>query len=765
MAREAVHATDTEETVTALSLDRPGGQWRPRLRPYAPALADCGAWAAGLSVAMLLLLDVEPAAKIPWGSLVDAVPVAWALAVATGLAVGLYRGRWSIGSFEEVAALVAATSVATVALLAFNMALGHPLPAHRPLIGGVLALGFAATARYVWRLRRDRALRPGARARRLLVLGAGEAGAQVVTQLLRDPTSPYVPVGLLDDDPAKRNLRIRAVPVLGTREDLERVATAVRAEALLVAIPSASTTLLREIVPRAADAGLPVRVLPSLTELLGGEARVTDLRPLAETELLGREPVRIDRVAVAAGVRGRRVLITGAGGSIGSELCRQVARLEPAELVMLDRDESALHTTQLAIDGHARLDSPNLVVADVRDPTRIYEVLGRWRPEVVFHAAALKHLPLLEMHPTEAVKTNVEGTLNVLSAALHAGVDRFVNVSTDKAADPISVLGFTKRLTERLTAWASAQSDGTFLSVRFGNVLRSRGSILTTFQAQIASGGPVTVTHPEVSRFFMTVEEAVQLVLQASVIGRDGEVLVLDMGEPLPILQLAQRLVAGAGDASDIVFTGLRSGEKLHETMLAAGECDHRPFHPRVAQVPVPPLCPDGLERLEQCGQVELVQRLKALCNVTDDGQRAGARGEAFCLVLDPDDRILAASLALRRWLRVREGDYLGDEMLLERWRALHADGSPVERNEYPSVVTRETGAPLDDIVLSVRGADGGYVWFSVATRAVPSPDGRWGVVLRLWSIDWDPDPSRPEVPAAMARARRLCLALETVDA
>ena len=265
---------------------------------------------------------------------------------------------------------------------------------------------------------------------------------------------------------------------------------------------------------------------------------------------------------------------------------------------MLDRDESALHTVQMAIEGRALLDSECLVVADIRDRNRMREVFDRHRPHVVFHTAALKHLPLLEMHPAEAVKTNVFGTLHVLEAAAGAGVERFVNISTDKAADPSSILGYTKRIAEQLTSWFAQREGGTFLSVRFGNVLGSRGSVLGAFERQIRDGGPLTVTHPDVTRYFMTVQEAVQLVIQAGAVGGPGEALVLDMGEPVRIVDVARRLVAQSDRPIDIVFTGLRSGEKLHEVLLGQCEIDERPAHPLISHCQVPPLPPVDLEPL-----------------------------------------------------------------------------------------------------------------------------------------------------------------------
>lgn len=250
---------------------------------------------------------------------------------------------------------------------------------------------------------------------------------------------------------------------------------------------------------------------------------------------------------------------------------------------MVDRDESALHAVQMAIEGRALLDSERLVVADIRDADRMIEVFAHHRPEVVFHTAALKHLPLLELHPAEAVKTNIRGTLNVLEAAARSGVDRFVNISTDKAADPTSVLGYTKRIAEQLTSWYAARESGVYLSVRFGNVLGSRGSVLGAFERQVAVGGPITVTHPDVTRYFMTVTEAVQLVVQAGAVGLDGEALVLDMGEPVKILDLAQRLINALSPTTTIEFTGLRPGEKLHEVLISDGEEEHRRVHPRIA--------------------------------------------------------------------------------------------------------------------------------------------------------------------------------------
>ncbi|MEY3396259.1 MAG: hypothetical protein RJA79_1406, partial [Actinomycetota bacterium] len=316
-----------------------------------------------------------------------------------------------------------------------------------------------------------------------------------------------------------------------------------------------------------------------------------DIRDLTDEDLLGRRRVKIDLDEISQYLVNRRVLVTGAGGSIGSELCRQLVRFNPSEIIMLDRDESALHEVQLSIYGRALLDTPQTVLADLRDERAINEVFDSRKPQVVFHAAALKHLPLLERYPHEAYQTNVLGTTTVLNAAQRTGVEVFVNISTDKAANPISVLGFSKKIAERLTAdLASRTKQGKYISVRFGNVLGSRGSVLMSFRDQIVKGGPVTVTHRGVTRYFMTISEAVQLVVQAGAIGRTGEVLVLDMGKPVNIYDVAEQLVKNSGKPIKIEVVGLRVGEKVHEELFAEGETDERPRHPLISHVAAKPI-------------------------------------------------------------------------------------------------------------------------------------------------------------------------------
>jgi FlaA1/EpsC-like NDP-sugar epimerase len=577
--------------------DNPG-DWPGRsgwLRAALPGrAARAGTDALALAAALLIATLLRHDGHFHWIDLSDLAELAAVAAVVhtvAGMRFGLYTGRWSYGCFEEVAALAKTAAVTTPAVFVLDTLLGRLVPRSAIIAAGLITLVLAAGVRYAVRVLRDQRLRPSPeQGSRVVVMGAGEGAAQVVRAMLRSPASPYVPVALLDDDPTKRALRVMGVPVAGNRHAMAEVVRRFRADAVLIAIPSAGADLVRTLTELVRPLNVDVKVVPPVVELFGRTVRIEDIRPVSHADLLGRREIRIDLAAVAGYLEGRRVLVTGAGGSIGSELCRQVARFRPASLVMLDRDESGLHAVQLSLDGRGLLDDRNLVVADIRDQQRLDEVFREHRPQVVFHAAALKHLPLLEMHPSEALKTNIIGTYQVLQTALRHGVDRLVNISTDKAAEPVSVLGYSKRITERLTAAAGESASGTYCSVRFGNVLGSRGSVLTAFEAQVASGGPITVTDPEVSRFFMTVQEAVRLVIQAGAIDSAGEVLVLDMGEPVRIDDVARRIADAAEGHVQVVYTGLRPGEKLCEVLFGPGEVDRRPSHPLISQVPVPPL-------------------------------------------------------------------------------------------------------------------------------------------------------------------------------
>ncbi|GLW34568.1 nucleoside-diphosphate sugar epimerase/dehydratase [Actinoplanes regularis] len=584
------------------------GDWPGRAAPWfraalpgraARAGADALALAAALLIATLLRHDGN-LEYLDGPGLAELALVAALVHTAAGIQFGLYTGRWSYGCFEEILALAKTAAVTVPVVFVLDTLLGRLVPRSAIIGAGLIGLVLAAGIRYAVRLLRDQRLRPNPEpGTRVVVMGAGEGATQVIRAMLRSPSSPYVPVALLDDAPAKRALRIMGVPVAGNRHAMAEVVRRYRADAVVIAIPSAGAQLIRALTDLAAPLNVDVKVVPPVVELFGRTVRVEDIRPVSHADLLGRREITIDLAAVAGYLEGRRVLVTGAGGSIGSELCRQVAQFNPARLVMLDRDESGLHAVQLSLDGRGMLDDRNLVVADIRDQQRLDEVFAEHKPHVVFHAAALKHLPLLEMHPSEALKTNIIGTYQLLQTAIRHNVDQLVNISTDKAADPCSVLGYSKRITERLTAAADVATPGTYTSVRFGNVLGSRGSVLTAFAAQVEAGGPITVTDPEVNRYFMTVQEAVRLVVQAGALASHGEVLILDMGEPVRIADVAKRIAASADGHIQIVYTGLRPGEKLAEVLLGPDEPDHRPNHPLISQAPVPPLDGAALSLLD----------------------------------------------------------------------------------------------------------------------------------------------------------------------
>ena len=560
-------------------------------------ILDILAWVLAVTIALVMRSYLQAApdiSKIVKDSLIRVLPMVSLVQAVTGYIVGIYRRRWRYGSFDEVKGLILSALITTIILwvIRFFDTSVDAFPRSAIIAGGILGLFFTAASRYSWRLIREQLRRPSAQnSTKLLIYGAGEGGIQIVNTMLRNPSSQYLPVAFLDDNPKTHRLRISGVPVLGGRNEIAKIAQRTGASALLIAIPSADSTVVNEIVEIARDSKLNVKILPVVQSLDDRQVDAADIRDLTDEDLLGRRRVKIDLDEISQYLVNRRVLVTGAGGSIGSELCRQLVRFNPSEIIMLDRDESALHEVQLSIYGRALLDTPQTVLADLRDERAINEVFDSRKPQVVFHAAALKHLPLLERYPHEAYQTNVLGTTTVLNAAQRTGVEVFVNISTDKAANPISVLGFSKKIAERLTAdLASRTKQGKYISVRFGNVLGSRGSVLMSFRDQIAKGGPVTVTHRGVTRYFMTISEAVQLVVQAGAIGRTGEVLVLDMGKPVNIYDVAEQLVKNSGKPIKIEVVGLRVGEKVHEELFAEGETDERPRHPLISHVAAKPI-------------------------------------------------------------------------------------------------------------------------------------------------------------------------------
>ncbi len=574
----------TDEPDNGLTSGDTSATFDNRWRIVLVAVFDMLCW----PFAEFFTLTVEKLPYLEWRVL-EVTLLGMGYQLLVGLATALYRRRWLPFSFEELGMAALTTGLAGLMVMLTGYAVhGHP---QGPVIWFTASAGMSVlVVRYARRMRARHRRTARARSRTpLVVIGAGDGGARAIRAMLTAADGLYRPVALLDDDPTKAHRRIMGVPMRGTTADLARVAHAEHAKAVLVAIPSAGPELLQQLHAVAQSAGLETLVLPPVQQLMGG-GTTAEMRAYTDEDVLRRKMVKLDMTAVRELITGRRVLVTGAGGSIGSELSRQLAGFDPAVLVLVDHDDSLLHAVHRSL-----ADRPNVhqELADIREPARLDEIFTVHRPEVVFHAAALKHVPALESFPNEGWKTNVLGTRNVLVAAEAAGVEQFVNISTDKAADPVNVLGRTKRLAEQLTAAVAERTHRRYVSVRFGNVIGSRGSVMETFQYQIESGGPVTVTHPDVTRFFMAVREAVRLTLQAAAIGSPGEVLVLDMGAPVRILDVARQLIEQSHRPIEIEFTGLRAGEKLHEVLTAPGESASRPRHPLIDHVQVPPAWPD----------------------------------------------------------------------------------------------------------------------------------------------------------------------------
>lgn len=585
-----------------------GSQHRRRV---AQAGWDALCWVTAMPLAVALRYDFAPSGQVMAKSLLFGIGCAL-FYLACGYWFRLYRGRYSVGSFDEVLGIVL-LSISTAFLGTVVVLLLPPseFPRSTVVIGATLSTVMMLGARYVWRgsQQQNAINRTG---NRTVIFGAGDAGFQVLNLMLTDKSGEFQPIGFIDDDSSKQFLRRSGVRVLGTSSDMERILEATQAETLLVAIAGVSADELQKIDQRCQPYGVKVRIIPTASEIAGGAVKLGDISDVTEEDLMGRRPIQTNEREITDFLTGKRILVTGAGGSIGSELARQLNRYQPAALYLLDRDESALHGLQLTLDGTGSLTSERLLLADIRDNESIDEVFARVRPEVVFHAAALKHLPLLERFPDEAWKTNVLGTRNVLLAAARTQVEVFVNISTDKAAEPTSTLGYSKLITERLTAGFQTESGSKYVSVRFGNVLGSRGSVLETFRFQISRGGPVTVTDELVTRFFMTVSEAVHLVLQAAVIGRSGETLILDMGQPVKISDVAKYMIQRSGRDITISYTGLRPGEKIAEVLIGEDEVTSRPFHSLISHAGVAGLSTTTLD--VDFGGETTKTRMQSLC-------------------------------------------------------------------------------------------------------------------------------------------------------
>jgi FlaA1/EpsC-like NDP-sugar epimerase len=558
-----------------------------------------------VTASYLLVLVLRYEGNVPdseWADLSRFVPLAVAVQLGFQAAFRLYRSLWRFASVQEARRLLLAGGCSTGLLAAVSVTTGPRLPVTVLVFGGMTATALVGASRFRARLFAfNRSVDPGTTTR-ALVVGAGAAGAAIIRSMLEDRRALLEPVGIVDDDPRTWGRDLLGVRIHGGIAVLPALADRLAADEVVLAIASAGSELVRRVADAADAARLPLKVIPSLTELVDGQVSAADVRDLRVDDLLGRRPVDSDLHPTSELLRGRVVLVTGAGGSIGSEISRQVAACDPAHLVLLDHDETHLHDVTTTLDGPVEA-----VLADIRDARDMDELFASVRPEIVFHAAALKHVPILEEFPCEAVRTNVLGTRNVVHASRRSGVRRLVFVSTDKAVKPSSVMGASKWVAERLVLAEHPEGQLSGCAVRFGNVLGSRGSVTPTFARQIASGGPVTVTDARMTRFFMSTEEAVQLVLVAAAIAEGHDIFMLDMGQPVSIVELAEKMIrlSGRRIGTDIELrvTGQRPGEKLHEELHTPEEGTEPTVHPSIERLRSPSV-PGGtvepvIERLE----------------------------------------------------------------------------------------------------------------------------------------------------------------------
>ncbi|MFT3759928.1 polysaccharide biosynthesis protein [Thauera sp.] len=540
---------------------------------------------------------------------------------------GLYRGMWifaSLPDLKRVLKAVLVSSLALVVMLALDRGAGPAIPRSLLVLYPLLLLAIMGGGRAAWRMWKEHRIYGGlmAAGKPVVIVGAGTGGAMLVRELERSPD--WRVVALVDDNPSKQGLELHGRPIAGNVESLPRILRDHKASHVILAMPSAAGEALKHATDVAIRAGAQVFTVPGLEDLMSGKVAINAMRPVDIEDLLGREPVKIDSNHVKEMITGKTALITGAGGSIGSELCRQLARFAPARLVLVEASEFALYN----IEQWFRVQQPGVEIiplaGDVKDGIRMDEVFSTWKPQLVFHAAAYKHVPLMEVaNAWQAVRNNVLGTLQVARCAQRHGAERFVLISTDKAVNPTNVMGATKRLAEMTCEALHCFAEGhtQMEMVRFGNVLGSTGSVIPKFAEQIARGGPVTVTHPDINRYFMSIPEAAQLVLQAASMGQGGEIFVLDMGDPVKIVDLARNMIRLSGYTEDeiqIKFTGLRPGEKLYEELLADAEETRETPHPKLRIARSRPVTESFLD--------ELTQWLAQTGPVSDDDVRAGLK-------------------------------------------------------------------------------------------------------------------------------------------
>jgi len=499
----------------------------------------------------------------------------------------LYNKAWEYASIGELKQIFKAITLSILVTAIVQQIVNHDIYVRILAIAWMLHLLLIGGSRFVWRMFRDTYITKGADKKRTLIVGAGSAGNMVVRQLLHNKEADLYPIAFVDDDKNKQKLEIYNVPVVGTTNHIEEVIEDNDIEHIIIAIPSLNRNQINEIFEKCRKTKAKTQIVPMLEDLLDGKVSVNEFRDVQVEDLLGREPIQLDDAGIGEKITGKTILVTGAGGSIGSEICRQVMKYKPAKIVLLGHGENSIYNIEMEMRATYK-DTVEITteIADVQDRNKIFEIIEKHQPYIIYHAAAHKHVPLMERNPEEAVKNNIFGTKNVAEAADTFKVNTFVMVSTDKAVNPTNVMGATKRFAEMLVQHMASVSTGTrFVAVRFGNVLGSRGSVIPLFKKQIQKGGPVTVTHPDMIRYFMTIPEASRLVIQAGTLARGGELFVLDMGDPVKIVDLAKNLITLSGYSVEeigIEFTGLRPGEKMYEELLNEGEIHPEQIFPKI---------------------------------------------------------------------------------------------------------------------------------------------------------------------------------------
>lgn len=511
-----------------------------------------------------------------YSMLLNYMPVIIIIRLSTFYALGLYNRLWRYASINELLTICSAVTVSSLILFVYMYTTGSKLPRSVHILSWFFNIGFIGLSRLVVRIMHYLRQKRTKQSAKVLIVGAGDAGAMIARELNHRYFETKQLVGFIDDDRYKNNQRMFGVKVLGNRKDIKKIVSDYGIDEIIIAMPSAGGTIIRQIIHECKKTKCDLKILPGIYELIDGDVTVQQLRNVEVEDLLGRNPVKLDIEQIAGYLKGKRVLVTGAGGSIGSELCRQIIKMGPSSLTLLGKGENSIYEINNELKGKFKNLYMEPVIADVRDKERIRAIFAEVKPQVVFHAAAHKHVPLMESQPVEAVRNNIFGTKTVAEAADEFGAEAFVMISTDKAVNPTSVMGATKRVAELIIQNLSKKSNTKFVAVRFGNVLGSRGSVIPLFKKQIAKGGPITITHPDMQRYFMTIPEASQLVLQAGAIAKGGEVFVLDMGEPVKIVDMASDLIELSGLVPHkdikIEFSGLRPGEKLFEELLTAEE-------------------------------------------------------------------------------------------------------------------------------------------------------------------------------------------------